>query len=148
MSDLQSRRRRADTSPQTDKQPKLTMENTTCYKSDIDHNALIKMCFEMCSTLKETGSKFSFALKLDPGFNFAVTSEGKHVYGSKATTKRHRSASYLRRQAKRHALFLERKRMHISEEEATKTRQDKSVCEQETGVFLNKKSSTSVQTVS
>ena len=86
------------------------------------------------------------ALKLDPGFNFAVTSEGKPGSDSKATIKRHRSGSYLPRQAKRRAAFLERKKKHISEEEEAKTRQDKNVCEQETGDILNKKTSTSMQT--
>ena len=48
------------------------------------------MCFEMCATLKETGSKFSFALKLDSGFNFSLSSGGMPGSSPKAKTKRHR----------------------------------------------------------
>ena len=85
-----------------------TMENSiSCNRSEIEQISLIKMCFELCKTLKETGSKFSFALKLDSGFNFSLTSGGVPGSSPKAKTKRHRSGSYLRRQARRRAAFLE-----------------------------------------
>ena len=92
----------------------------------------------MCATLKETGSKFSFALKLDSGFNFSLSSGGMPGSSPKAKTKRHRSGSYLRRQARRRAAFLERKKKHLLEEEVTTTRQDNSVCVEEAGDVLNK----------
>ena len=99
-----------------------TMENSiSCNRSEIDQISLIKMCIEMSSTLKETGSKFSFALKLDSGFNFSLTSGGVPGSSPKAKTKRHRSGSYLRRQARRRAAFLERKKKHLLEEEVTTT---------------------------
>ena len=116
-----------------------TMENSiSCNKSEVDQTSLIKMCFEMCATLKETGSKFSFALKLDSGFNFSLSSGGMPGSSPKAKTKRHRSGSYLRRQARRRAAFLERKKKHLLEEEVTTTRQDNSVCVEEAGDVLNK----------
>ena len=124
-----------------------TMENSiSCNRSEIDQNSLIKMCFEMCSTLKETGSKFSFALKLDSGFNFSLTSGGVPGSSPKAKTKRHRSGSYLRRQARRRAAFLERKKKHLLEEEVTTTRQDNSVCVEEAGDVLNKNTASPMQT--
>ena len=124
-----------------------TMENSiSCNKSEIDQTSLIKMCFEMCATLKETGSKFSFALKLDSGFNFLLSSGGMPGSSPKAKTKRHRSGSYLRRQARRRAAFLERKKKHLLEEEVTTTRQDNSVCVEEAGDVLNKNTAFSVQT--
>ena len=124
-----------------------TMENSiSCNKSEIDQTSLIKMCFEMCSTLKDTGSKFSFALKLDSGFNFSLSSGGMPGSSPKAKTKRHRSGSYLRRQARRRAAFLERKKKHLLEEEVTTTRQDNSVCVEEAGDVLNKNIASPVQT--
>ena len=100
----------------------------------------------MCATLKETGSKFSFALKLDSGFNFSLTSGGVPGSSPKAKTKRHRSGSYLRRQARRRAAFLERKKKHLLEEEVTATRQDNNVCVEEAGDVLNKNIASSMQT--
>ena len=124
-----------------------TMENSiSCNKSEIDQTSLIKMCFEMCLTLKDTGSKFSFALKLDSGFNFSLTSGGVPGSSPKAKTKRHRSGSYLRRQARRRAAFQERKKKHLLEEEVTTTRQDNNVCVEEAGDVLNKNIAFSVQT--
>ena len=124
-----------------------TMENSiSCNKSEIDQTSLIKMCFEMCTTLKDTGSKFSFALKLDSGFNFSLSSGGMPGSSPKAKTKRHRSGSYLRRQARRRAAFLERKKKHLLEEEATTTRQDNSVCVEEAGNVLNKTIASPMQT--
>ena len=64
----------------------------------------------------------------------------------KAKTKRHRSGSYLRRQARRRAAFLERKKKHLLEEEATTTRQDNSVCVEEAGDVLNKTIASPTQT--
>lgn len=122
-----------------------TMENSISFnRSEIDQT-LIKMCFEMCTTLKETGSKFSFALKLDSGFNFSLTSGGVPGSSPKAKTKRHRSGSYLRRQARRRAAFLERKKKHLLEEEVT-TRQDNNVCVKEAGDVLNKNIASPMQT--
>ena len=124
-----------------------TMENSiSCNKSEIDQTSLIKMCFEMCATLKETGSKFSFALKLDSGFNFSLSSGGMPGSSPKAKTKRHRSGSYLRRQARRRAAFLERKKKHLLEEEVTTTRQDNNVCVEEAGDVLNKNIASPMQT--
>ena len=121
-----------------------TMENSiSCNKSEVDQTSL---CFEMCATLKETGSKFSFALKLDSGFNFSLSSGGMPGSSPKAKTKRHRSGSYLRRQARRRAAFLERKKKHLLEEEATTTRQDNSVCVEEAGDVLNKTIASPMQT--
>ena len=121
-------------------------KSKSCNKSEIDQISLIKMCFEMCTTLKETGSKFSFALKLDSGFNFLLTSGGVPGSSPKAKTKRHRSGSYLRRQARRRAAFLERKKKHLLEEEVTTTRQDNSVCVEEAGDVLNKTIASPMQT--
>ena len=65
------------------------VENSiSCNKSEVDQTSLIKMCFEMCTTLKETGSKFSFVLKLDSGFNFSLSSGGMPGRSPKAKTKR------------------------------------------------------------
>ena len=124
-----------------------TMENSiSCNRSEIDQTSLIKMCFELCTTLKETGSKFSFAVKLDPGFNFSLTSGGVPGSSPKAKTKRHRSGSYLRRQARRRAAFLERKKKHLLEKEVTTTRQDNNVCVEEAGDGLNKTIASLMQT--
>ena len=124
-----------------------TMENSiSCNRSEIDQSSLIKMCFEMCTTLKETGSKFSFALKLDSGFNFSLTIGGVPESSPKAKTKRHRSGSYLRCQARRRAAFLERKKKHLLEEEVTTTRQDNNMCVEEAADVLNKNIAFSVQT--
>jgi len=124
-----------------------TMENSiSCNRSEIDQTSLIKMCFELCTTLKETGSKFSFAVKLDPGFNFSLTSGGVPGSSPKAKTKRHRSGSYLRRQARRRAAFLERKKKHLLEKEVTTTRQDNNVCVEEAGDVLNKTIASPMQT--
>ena len=124
-----------------------TMENSiSCNKSEVDQTSLIKMCFEMCTTLKDTGSKLSFALKLESGFNFSLSSGGMPGSSPKAKTKRHRSGSYLRRQARRRAAFLERKKKHLLEEEVTTTRQDNSVCVEEAGDVLNKTIASPMQT--
>ena len=124
-----------------------TMENSiSCNKSEVDQTSLIKMCFEMCTTLKDTGSKLSFALKLESGFNFSLSSGGMPGSSPKAKTKRHRSGSYLRRQARRRAAFLERKKKHLLEEEVTTTRQDNNVCVEEAGDVLNKTIASPMQT--
>ena len=102
------------------------MENSSCSKGDIDQNALIRMCFELVKELRQTERKFSFTLKLEPGFNFSLSSEGG-TERSPETTKKRRSGSYLRRQAKRRAAFLERKENHVLGEDATETRQIKIV---------------------
>ena len=101
------------------------MENSSCTKGDIDQNALIRMCFELVKELRQTERKFSFTLKLEPGFNFSLSSDGGTERSPE--TKKRRSGSYLRRQAKRRAAFLKRKENHVLGEDATETRQIKIV---------------------
>ena len=103
------------------------MENSSCTKGDIDQNALIRMCFELVKELRQTERKFSFTLKLEPGFNFSLSSDGGTERSPE--TKKRRSGSYLRRQAKRRAAFLKRKENHVLGEDATETRQIKIVGE-------------------
>ena len=102
------------------------MENSSCSKGDIDQNALIRMCFELVKELRQTERKFSFTLKLETGFNFSLSSDGS-TERSPETTKKRRSGSYLRRQAKRREAFLKRKENHVLGEDATETRQIKIV---------------------
>ena len=50
----------------------------------------------MCSTLIDTESKFKFALKIDPAFNFLLSSEGKPGSHQKASTNRlHRFQTFI-----------------------------------------------------
>ena len=84
------------------KQLQHTMENSTDSMSDKDYKSLVNQCLEMCS-----GCKFSLSLRLGSSFNFSLSSEGC----SPETAKRPRRApSYLRRQNRRRAAFLERKK--------------------------------------
>ena len=93
-----------------------------------------------------TGSKFSFALKLDLGLNFSLSSDCVPGSSPKAKIKRHRAGSYIRRKARRRVAFLERKKRHSLEEEVTTTRQDNNICLDEAGDLLNKNVASSMQT--
>ena len=67
--------------------------------------SLAKKCLELCSTLTDKDSNFSFQLRLGSGFNFSLKS-GKDA---KPRAKTRRSPSYLNRQHRRHQEFLKKK---------------------------------------
>ena len=67
--------------------------------------SLAKKCLELCSTLTDKDSNFSFQLRLGSGFNFSLKSE--KVAKPKAKTRR--SPSFLNRQHRRHQEFLKKK---------------------------------------
>ena len=101
------------------------MENSiSCNKSEIDQNVL-RDVYNPQGSRKQVFVRAKAGLWLQL---FAV----KWRYASeppKAKTKRrHRSGSYLRREARRRAAFLERKKKHPLEEEVTTTRQGNNVC--------------------
>merc|ERR1711953_519094 len=82
------------------------MENPTGAICDTDYKSLINQCLEICSALKDKGCKFSLSLRLGSSFNFSLSSEG---CSPEATKKTRRSPSYLRRQTRRRAAFLDKK---------------------------------------
>ena len=97
------------------KQLQHTMENSTDSMSDLDYKSLVNQCLEICSALKDKGCKFSLSLRLGSNFNFALSSEGCNP---EATKRIRRSPSYLRRQIRRRAAFLERKKkLPLADEE-------------------------------
>ena len=85
------------------------MENSTNFICDTDYKSLVNQCFEICSALKDKGCKFSLSLRLGSSFNLSLSSEGP---SPEATKRTRRSPSYLRRQTRRRAAFLERKLKH------------------------------------
>ena len=72
--------------------------------SNSDISLAIK-CLELCSALKDKDCNFSFQLKLGSGFNFAL----KSSKGVEPKAKPRRSPSYLKRQHRRHQVFLQKK---------------------------------------
>ena len=72
--------------------------------SNSDISLAIK-CIELCSALKDKDCNFSFQLKLGSGFNFAL----KSSKGVEPKAKPKRSPSYLKRQHRRHQVFLQKK---------------------------------------
>ena len=119
------------------------MENSTGSISDFDYKSLVNQCLEICSALKDKGCKFSLSLRLGSSLNFSLSSEGCN---SKATKKTKRSPSYLRRQIRRRAAFLERNKKFPLADQATTLTPNKDVCRQEEAIFLNKKTAPSWQT--
>ena len=120
------------------------MENSTDSMSETDYKSLVNQCFEICSTLKDKGCKFSLSLKLGSSFNFSLSSEG---CSPEATQRpRRRSPSYLRRQTLRRAAFLERKKKLPLAEETASTGNDNNVCRQGGSDLLDKKVASSGQT--
>ena len=99
------RDRRAVISSWLGKQLQLTMENSTGSMSDLDYKSLVNQCLEICSALKDRGCQFSLSLRLGSRLNFSLSSEESNP---KATKKR--SPSYFRRQIRRRAAFLQRKK--------------------------------------
>ena len=98
-----------------DKQLQHTMENSTDSMSDLDYKSLVNHCLEICSALKDKGCKFSLSLRLGSVLNFSLSSEGCNP---EATKRIRRSPSYLRRQIRRRAAFLERKKkLPLADEE-------------------------------
>ena len=98
------------------------MENPTGAICDTDYKSLINQCLEICSALKDKGCKFSLSLRLGSSFNFSLSSEG---CSPEATKKTRRSPSYLRRQTRRRAAFLERKKKLPLADVVTPTSQTK-----------------------
>ena len=125
------------------KQLQHTMENSTDSMSDLDYKSLVNHCLEICSALKDKGCKFSLSLRLGSVLNFSLSSEGCNP---EATKRIRRSPSYLRRQIRRRAAFLERKKKLPLAEETASTGNDNNVCRQEGSDLLDKKVASSGQT--
>ena len=91
------------------------MENPTDSICDTDYKSLVNQCLEICSALKDKGCKFSPSLRPGSSFNLSLSSEGS---SPEATKRTRRSPSYLRRQIRRRAAFLERKKkLPLADEE-------------------------------
>ena len=119
------------------------MENSTDSMSETDYKSLVNQCFEMCSALKDKGCKFSLSLRLGSSFNFSLSSEG---CSPEATKKTRRSPSYLRRQTRRRAAFLERKKKLPLADVVTPTTHNNQACRQGGATLLDKKTASSWQT--
>jgi len=124
------------------KQLHSTMENSTDSNCDIDYKSLVTQCLEICSALKDKGCKFSLSLRLGSSFNFSLSSEG---CSPEATKKTRRSPSYLRRQTRRRAAFLERKKKLPLADVVTPTTHNNQVCRQGGATLLDKKTTSSWQ---
>ena len=118
------------------------MENPTGAICDTDYKSLINQCLEICSALKDKGCKFSLSLRLGSSFNFSLSSEG---CSPEATKKTRRSPSYLRRQTRRRAAFLERKKKLPLADVVTPTTHNNQVCRQGGATLLDKKTTSSWQ---
>ena len=94
----------------------------------------------MCPALKDKGCKFSLSLRLGSSFNFSLSSEGCSPEATR------RLPSYLRRQNRRRAAFLERKKKLPLADEVTPTTYDNQVCRQGGADLLDKKTASSGQT--
>ena len=119
------------------------MENPTGAICDTDYKSLINQCLEICSALKDKGCKFSLSLRLGSSFNFSLSSEG---CSPEATKKTRRSPSYLRRQTRRRAAFLERKKKLPLADVVTPTTHNNQGCRQGGVTLLDKKTASSWQT--
>ena len=119
------------------------MESPTDSTCDTDYKSLVNQCLEICSALKDKGCKFSLSLRLGSSFNFSLSSEG---CSPEATKRPRRSPSYLRRQNRRRAAFLERKKKLPLADEVTPTTYDNQVCRQGGADLLDKKTASSGQT--
>jgi len=124
------------------KQLQHTMENPTGSICDTDYKSLVNQCLEICSALKDKGCKFSLSLRLGSSFNFSLSSEG---CSPEATKKTRRSPSYLRRQTRRRAAFLERKKKLPLADVVTPTTHNNQVCRQGGATLLDKKTTSSWQ---
>jgi len=118
------------------------MENPTGSICDTDYKSLVNQCLEICSALKDKGCKFSLSLRLGSSFNFSLSSEG---CSPEATKKTRRSPSYLRRQTRRRAAFLERKKKLPLADVVTPTTHNNQVCRQGGATLLDKKTTSSWQ---
>ena len=119
------------------------MENPTDSICDTDYKSLVNQCLEICSALKDKGCKFSLSLRLGSSFNFSLSSEG---CSPEATKKTRRSPSYLRRQTRRRAAFLERKKKLPLADVVTPTTHNNQGCRQGGVTLLDKKTASSWQT--
>ena len=111
--------------------------------SDLDYKSLVNQCLEICSALKDKGCKFSLSLRLGSSFNFSLSSEG---CSPEATKKTRRSPSYLRRQTRRRAAFLERKKKLPLADVVTPTTHNNQGCRQGGATLLDKKTASARQT--
>ena len=94
------------------------MENPTNSISDNgDTKSLINECFAFCSTLTARECKFSFTLRLGSSFTFSLASE------QVAPTAKSRSPSYLRRQQRRRAAFLEKRAQNSPDKKTSASKQ-------------------------
>ena len=94
------------------------MENPTNSISDNgDTKSLINECFAFCSTLTARDCKFSVTLRLGPSFTFSLASE------QVAPTAKSRSPSYLRRQQRRRAAFLEKRAQNSPDKKTSASKQ-------------------------
>ena len=119
------------------------MENPTDSICDTDYKSLVNQCLEICSALKDKGCKFSLSLRLGSSFNFSLSSEG---CSPEATKKTRRSPSYLRRQTRRRAAFLERKKKLPLADVVTPTTHNNQGCTQGGATLLDKKTASPWQT--
>ena len=120
------------------------MENSTDSMSEKDYKSLVNQCFEICSALKDKGCKFSLSLRLGSSFNFSLASEG---CSPEATKRTRRSPSYLRRQNRRRAAFLERKnKLPLADEVTPTTYNNNQVCRKGGADLLDKKTASAGQT--
>ena len=119
------------------------MENPTDSICDTDYKSLVNQCLEICSALKDKGCKFSLSLRLGSSFNLSLSSEGS---SPEATKRTRRSPSYLRRQTRRRAAFLERKLKHPLADVVTPTTHNNQVSRQGGATLLDKKTAFSWQT--
>ena len=119
------------------------MENPTGAICDTDYKSLINQCLEICSALNDKGCKFSLSLRLGSSFNFSLSSEG---CSPEATKKTRRSPSYLRRQTRRRAAFLERKKKLPLADVVTPTTHNNQGCTQGGATLLDKKTASPWQT--
>ena len=94
------------------------MENPTNSISDKgDTKSLINECFAFCSMLTARDCKFSFTLRLGSSFTFSLASE------QVTPTAKSRCPSYLRRQNRRRAAFLEKKAQNFPDNKASASKQ-------------------------
>ena len=119
------------------------MENPTDSICDTDYKSLVNQCLEICSALKDKGCKFSLSLRLGSSFNLSLSSEGS---SPEATKRTRRSPSYIRRQTRRRAAFLERKLKHPLADVVTPTTHNNQVSRQGGATLLDKKTASSWQT--
>ena len=94
------------------------MENPTNSISDKgDTKSLINECFAFCSMLTARDCKFSFTLRLGSSFTFSLASE------QVTPTAKSRCPSYLRRQQRRRAAFLEKRAQNSPDKKTSASKQ-------------------------